>query len=81
MNAQFGNEVAPGGAGLDLVSVSGTHHAAIRALDKKIDGIKRQLKKQKAGDDGETAEMGLADVLPPQLAGDLAGAALGLERI
>lgn len=81
MNAQFGDEVAPGGVGLDLVSVSGTHHAAIRALDKKIDGIKRQLKKQKGGDEREPTEMGLADVLPPQLAGDLAGAALGLERI
>ena len=42
MQAQFGDQVAPGGIGLDMVSVSGQHHAAIRALAKKVDRLERR---------------------------------------
>ena len=41
MQAQFGDQVAPGGIGLDMVSVSGQHHAAIRAL-AKVDRLERR---------------------------------------
>ncbi len=43
MHKQFGDGVAPGGIGLDPISVSGTHHAAIRALGKKVDAIENEL--------------------------------------
>ncbi|WP_268612641.1 tail fiber domain-containing protein, partial [Escherichia coli] len=51
MQAQFGDDVAPGGVGLDMVSVSGQHHAAIRALAKKVKRLERGR-----------AAVGLADV-------------------
>src|SRR3546814_13667580 len=43
MNKQFGNGVAPGGKGLDIISVSGTHHAAIQELGKEVKAIKAQI--------------------------------------
>ncbi|MFT0547873.1 tail fiber domain-containing protein [Allopusillimonas ginsengisoli] len=43
MNREFGDEVAPGGMGLDMVSVSGKHHAAIRALGRQVDRINDAL--------------------------------------
>jgi hypothetical protein len=43
MHAQFGDGVAPGGAGLDMVSVSGVHHAAIRALANDMDQVKKHV--------------------------------------
>ncbi len=36
MQQALGDGVAPGGQAIDQISVNGTHHAAIRALDKKI---------------------------------------------
>lgn len=86
MQAQFGDGVAPGGVGLDLVSVSGQHHAAIRALAKKVTRLERRRGGSRAD------KVGLADVatsdeveaggaLPPALAGDLSSGLIGLERI
>lgn len=86
MQAQFGDQVAPGGIGLDMVSVSGQHHAAIRALAKKVDRLERRPS-------GRTGGRGIglerirvpseegAGGLPPALAGDLSAGLIGLERI
>lgn len=80
MNGQFGDGVAPGGAGLDMVSVSGLHHAAIRALSKKVDRLEKRGARRRQG-------AGLADVveadgmpvkLPAQLQGDLGPGLIGL---
>jgi len=84
MQATFGDEVAPGGAALDMISVSGKHHAAIRALAKKVDRLERRR-----GDGGRAGlervaipeEIGAAGELPPALAGDLSAGLVGLERI
>ncbi|MGE8688638.1 MAG: tail fiber domain-containing protein [Achromobacter sp.] len=83
MQAQFGDQVAPAGVGLDMVSVSGVHHAAIRALAKKVARLERRTK---GGSDGglervEVAEQEGAGALPPALAGDLSAGLVGLERI
>ena len=86
MRAQFGDGVAPGGVGLDIISVSGTHHAAIRALDKKVSQMGEALaglamipvnQKPRSG----AARDGKETRLPPQLAGDMAAQMLGLEAI
>jgi hypothetical protein len=37
MNRQFGGNVAPGGAAIDVASALGVQHAAIRALADRID--------------------------------------------
>jgi hypothetical protein len=39
VNREMGDEVAPGGKVLDVVSTMGAHHAAIRALSDKIDEL------------------------------------------
>lgn len=44
MQQQFGDEVAPGGKALDIPSQFGLHHAAIQALDQKIDKVARLMK-------------------------------------
>ena len=84
MQAQFGDDVAPGGIGLDMVSVSGQHHAAIRALAKKVKRLERARGAAGLADaaDGAAAhdEEG-AGVLPAALAGDLSAGLVGLERI
>lgn len=85
MQAQFGDQVAPGGIGLDMVSVSGQHHAAIRALDKKV----RRLERRAGGERGGKAGLERVavpareepDALPSALAGDLSAGLVGLERI
>lgn len=87
MHAQFGDEVAPGGVQLDMVSVSGKHHAAIRALAKRV----RRLEKDAGGlmdtvaprdtephDDGDATGAG---AMAPELRGDIGAGALGLMRI
>lgn len=45
MNAKFGDNVAPGGAGLDLVSANGINMAAIKGLSSKV----RRLEGRVAG--------------------------------
>ena len=85
MQAQFGDQVAPGGIGLDMVSVSGQHHAAIRALNKKVQRLERRAggdRGVKAGLERVAAVAGEeADALPSALAGDLSAGLVGLERI
>ncbi|CUJ82216.1 Uncharacterised protein [Achromobacter sp. 2789STDY5608615] len=86
MQAQFGDDVAPGGVGLDMVSVSGQHHAAIRALAKKVKRLERGraavgLADVADGNAAETHDEEGAGVLPPALAGDLSAGLVGLERI
>lgn len=77
MQAAFGDEVAPGGVGLDMISVSGKHHAAIRALAKKVKRLEQQRENKRVNnEDG----VGLADLVP-SLAGDLSGGLIGLESI
>lgn len=83
MQAQFGDQVAPGGLGLDMVSVSGQHHAAIRALAKKVQRLERR---SKGGEDAGLERVAVAGeeeagALPPALAGDLSAGLVGLERI
>ncbi|CUR74766.1 hypothetical protein [Achromobacter phage CF418P1] len=80
MHAQFGDEVAPGGVGLDMISVSGQHHAAIRALAKKVDRLERRRAKPGLAPVAAPAEKG-GGALPPALSGDLSAALIGLERI
>lgn len=83
MQAQFGDQVAPGGIGLDMVSVSGQHHAAIRALAKKV--ARLEQRRGAAGTEGVGLKaVGLgkeAGGLPSALAGDLSAGLVGLERI
>lgn len=85
MQAQFGDQVAPGGIGLDMVSVSGQHHAAIRALDKKVRRLERRAGGERGGRAGlervAAAAGEEADALPSALAGDLSAGLVGLERI
>lgn len=84
MQEQFGDQVAPAGVGLDMVSVSGVHHAAIRALAKKVAKLERK------GGGGRGAGLQHTDApseeeraaaLPSALAGDLSAGLVGLERI
>lgn len=83
MQAQFGDQVAPGGVGLDMVSVSGQHHAAIRALAKKV--ARLEQRRGAAGTEGvglKAVALGKeAGGLPSALAGDLSAGLVGLERI
>lgn len=80
MHAQFGDEVAPGGVGLDMISVSGQHHAAIRALAKKVDRLERRRAEPGLVPVAAPAEEG-GGALPPALSGDLSAGLIGLERI
>lgn len=86
MNEQFGEGVAPGGLGLDMVSVSGKHHAAIRALGKDLAKIKGQLGlspipvPDRDRRDTEPREEGFSR-LPQRLQADMAAGLVGLERI
>lgn len=84
MQAAFGDNVAPGGVGLDMVSVSGKHHAAIRALAKKV----KRLEQRRNGTGGPGLEsvavpneIETSGELPRALAGDLSAGMIGLERI
>lgn len=84
MQAAFGDQVAPGGAGLDLVSVSGKHHAAIRALakrSKKQDQRIKQLERARGAGAPEERDPGpgLMDALPPELRGDAGAGVVGLQ--
>jgi hypothetical protein len=89
MQAQFGDKVAPGGIGLDMISVSGLHHAAIRALAKKVKQLERSERaRPSAGltdavdrSAGQGNDEEAAGALPPALAGDLSAGLVGLERI
>ncbi|MNV56575.1 hypothetical protein D3C71_1488670 [compost metagenome] len=84
MQSAFGDEVAPAGVGLDMISVSGKHHAAIRALAKKVNRLERRrgngLDSGPQGVDSSD-DTGAAGDLPPALAGDLSAGLVGLERI
>jgi len=86
MNEQFGDEVAPGGLGLDMVSVSGKHHAAIRALGKDLAKIKGRLglspipAPERDHRDTEPKE-DRSTRLPQHLQADMAAGLVGLERI
>lgn len=86
MNDQFGDDVAPGGMGLDMVSVSGKHHAAIRALGKDLAKIKGQLGlspipvPDRDRRDTEPKEE-RSSRLPQHLQADMAAGLVGLERI
>ena len=75
MNKEFGDQVAPEGKGLDLVSVSGQHHAAIRALGKEVDNIKQEigLKKEKTKEGGKAKSGVMKGLLEADLGGDLVG--------
>jgi hypothetical protein len=42
MNEEFGEQVAPGGKQIDVISNLGLHHAAIRALAKKVGHLERR---------------------------------------
>lgn len=85
MQAAMGDEVAPGGVGLDLVSVSGKHHSAIRALSKRGKKLEKRI------DRLERAAAGLADVqdlefrekpqLPDHLKEDISAGIVGLETV
>lgn len=86
MQAQFGDEVAPGGVGLDMISVSGQHHAAIRALAKKVDRLERRRAKPGLADVAGLAPVAAraeegGGALSPALSGDLSAGLIGLERI
>lgn len=86
MNEQFGDDVAPGGLGLDMVSVSGKHHAAIRALGKDLAKIKGQLGlspipvPDRDRRDTEPKEE-RSSRLPQHLQADMAAGLVGLQRI
>lgn len=77
MHEQFGEEVAPGGAGLDMISVSGKHHAAIRALGKKVSAIEQELGLKSVADE-KPAKQQKNRRLPRMLEGDLTPGLLGL---
>ncbi|AUZ19840.1 hypothetical protein AL509_29635 [Achromobacter xylosoxidans] len=86
MQAQFGDSVAPGGVGLDMVSVTGKHHAAIRALAKKVDRLERRRSDVGLMDVaglvvGNAPDEKTAGALQPALSGDLSAGLIGLERI
>lgn len=84
MQAAFGNEVAPGGVGLDMISVSGKHHAAIRALAKKVQRLEQRRSDQGGPGLERVAipdELDALGALPPALAGDVSAGLIGLERI
>ncbi|MCP2517394.1 tail fiber domain-containing protein [Achromobacter mucicolens] len=84
MQAAFGDEVAPAGVGLDMISVSGKHHAAIRALAKKVERLERR-RQDRGGASLERMtvpeEISAGDSVPPALSGDLFAGLIGLERI
>jgi len=76
----MGNEAAPGGVGLDLVTMSGKHHSAIRALakrdrklEKRIDRLERATKDLR-GEEGNRR-------LPAELDEDISGGIVGLETV
>lgn len=86
MQAQFGDSVAPGGIGLDMVSVTGQHHAAIRALAKKVDRLERRRAAPGLANVAGLAPVAVSEqegggALPPALSGDLSAGLIGLERI
>jgi len=78
MNAALGDQVAPGGVGLDPISVDGTHHAAIRALGKKVSAIEQELGLRSVAED---KAKGKGKALPKMLQGDLTPQLLGLETV
>ena len=72
MHKQFGDEVAPQGKAIDMISAQGKHHAAIRALGAKERQLDKRLRRLE-----ESA--GLKDLLPESLEGDLGHNIIGLE--
>lgn len=81
MQEVMGDDVAPGGKALDLVSVSGKHHSAIRALskrgkklEKRIDRLERQFK----GGLADTVDEDDFSQLPAELQGDISAGVVGL---
>jgi len=89
MQAVMGNEVAPEGAALDMVSVSGKHHAAIRALSKRDKKLAQRvaLLEKRLGDDPVPVWQGEDDAragktrLPAALQGDLSPGIVGLPSL
>lgn len=77
MNQQFGDAVAPGGIGLDLVSVQGKHHAAIRALGKKEKAFDKRLQRIENAVGLQDAILS-SDALPEELQADLTPAIIGM---
>ena len=72
MQAEFGDDVAPGGKAIDMISAQGKHHAAIRALGQHDKKLNQRLKRLEQA-------VGLSDTLPENLKGDLGAQAIGLE--
>jgi hypothetical protein len=68
VNAQFGEQAAPGGVAIDLISENGIHKAAIQALAAKVDAIEVAMTPRKSG-----PKSGARDSIPM--------IDLGLERV
>jgi len=83
VQAVMGDEVAPGGIGLDLVSVSGKHHAAIRALSKRDRKLAQRvaLLEKRLGDSPVPEWQGEEPLLPATLQGDLSNQVIGLHTL
>jgi len=89
MQAVMGDEVAPNGAALDMVSVSGKHHAAIRALSRRDRKLAQRvaLLEKRLGDDPVPVWQGEDDAraektrLPAALQGDLSPGIVGLPSL
>lgn len=79
MNQEFGNGVAPGGVGLDMISVSGKHHAAIRALGKDVKAIKKSLGLERIAINDDSTN-GSDRRLPKELEGDMTAGLVGLTN-
>jgi len=87
MQAVMGDEVAPNGAALDMVSVSGKHHAAIRALSRRDKKLAQRvaLLEKRLGDDPVPVWQGddaaEKTTLPPALQGNLSPGIVGLPSL
>jgi len=89
MHQQFGDQVAPDGNKLDMVSVSGKHHAAIRALGQDVAELKAKVgleplpvkkskRKKGATSSSKSDGAGQGSKLPNVLDGDLTAGLVGL---
>ncbi|MDS1141700.1 tail fiber domain-containing protein [Pusillimonas sp. SM2304] len=78
MQRQFGDGVAPDGQGLDPISVSGKHHAAIRALGNELKAIKNELGLAKVSTGKGGKEGARTNRMPKVLEGDLTPGLVGL---
>ena len=88
MQQVMGDEVAPGGVGLDLVSVSGKHHSAIRGLakrgrklEKRIDPLEKRVRRVTGLADVVDAEFRESNVDPAVLQGDISEGIVGLASV